>query len=901
MKNQLKKVLLFILSTIVFTTYAQNQNNQWYFGNNNALNFNSFPPSTITGSQCYTREGSASIADRTSGALLFYTDGITVWNANNAIMPNGTGLLGWSDTPSASSTSAAVIVPKPNSNTIFYIITASGDSLPSGTNGIYYSIVDMTLNGGLGDIVSGQKNILLYTSETEKLHVVPSNTGCYWLVTTAFFTSSTINKFASFNISQNGINPIAVESNFPSNAFDQVGHIKINRQFNKLAIGESSGTKISLFDFNNTTGVISNPKTWSYNFQIAGSIYGLEFSPNGNRLYTSTIQREVVQYNISLPTVNAIEASGIDVYNGSTFFHDAGAIQLGKNDKIYIRAQNAIDIINNPDALGNACNYQESFINLPSNLFGLYGLPQWIYYPTTTNTIVSSGTCVINPVDFSLQNTTNVIGVNWNFGDASSGTNNIINTTTSPFSVQHTFSGTGTFTVTAIVDYGCFTLPLTKTVTIVAGSTSIFAALISRTTCQTGASIQPLIPTTSDNGISGTWNPDTIDNSVLGATTYTFTPSAGQCASNTSFTITVNSNITPTFSFATTICAGVTPPTLPATSDNGITGTWSPATITTTGNYVFTPNNAAQCGTSKTVVVTVTSSITPTFSFATTICTGATAPTLPATSDNGITGTWNPTTITTTGNYVFTPNNAAQCGTTKTVVVTVTSSITPTFSFATTICTGATPPTLPTTSDNGITGTWSPATITTSGNYVFTPNNAAQCGSNKTVAVTVTTGNTSISATYEISSYFDDNQYITINVLPNGNYSYQLDNGAFQNSNQFENLSDGNHAVKIIDQSGCNASLNINFFTINYPKFFTPNNDGFNDYWNIKDPKKILKSNVEIYDRFGKLIKQIKSSELGWDGTYNGNELPATDYWFVITYTENGIEKQFKSHFSLKR
>ena len=96
------------------------------------------------------------------------------------------------------------------------------------------------------------------------------------------------------------------------------------------------------------------------------------------------------------------------------------------------------------------------------------------------------------------------------------------------------------------------------------------------------------------------------------------------------------------------------------------------------------------------------------------------------------------------------------------------------------------------------------------------------------------------------------------------------------------------------------GSLQTNLIqTINYNNYFTPNNDGYNDKWNIYLPES-YEGVIHIYDRYGKLLKQISPYGEGWDGTYNGNILPSTDYWFKVEY-ENNIKKEFKSHFSLKR
>jgi len=241
------------------------------------------------------------------------------------------------------------------------------------------------------------------------------------------------------------------------------------------------------------------------------------------------------------------------------------------------------------------------------------------------------------------------------------------------------------------------------------------------------------LPSTSGNGISGTWSP-AINNAAT--TTYTFTPNAGQCASTTTMTVTVNSSTVPAFTQVPAICTGGSF-TLPATSGNGISGTWSPAiNNTTTTTYTFTPN-AGQCASATTMTVTVNSSSTvPAFTQVPAICAGGSF-TLPTTSTNGISGTWSPAinnTATTT--YTFTPATN-QCATSTTMTVTVnTASITPAFTQVAAICSGGSF-TLPATSTNGISGTWSPAinnTATTT--YTFTPA-AGQCATTTTMTVTV--------------------------------------------------------------------------------------------------------------------------------------------------------------------
>ncbi len=253
----------------------------------------------------------------------------------------------------------------------------------------------------------------------------------------------------------------------------------------------------------------------------------------------------------------------------------------------------------------------------------------------------------------------------------------------------------------------------------------------------------PILPTTSNNGITGTWTPPVVSNTATN--TYNFTPNAGQCASPSSLVVTVNPANTPTFNPITPICSGDPAPILPTTSNNGITGTWSPAVVsnTTTNTYTFTPN-AGQCASSTSLVVTVNPANTPTFNPITPICSGDPAPILPTISTNGINGTWSPTTVSNTNSatYTFTPFGG-QCANQTTLNITVNTPVTPTFNPVTAICQGATPPTLPTTSTNGITGTWSPATVnnTSTTTYTFTPT-AGQCATSTTLVVNVNNNTT---------------------------------------------------------------------------------------------------------------------------------------------------------------
>jgi gliding motility-associated-like protein len=294
--------------------------------------------------------------------------------------------------------------------------------------------------------------------------------------------------------------------------------------------------------------------------------------------------------------------------------------------------------------------------------------------------------------------------------------------------------GTGTsFTTPALsttTTYYVGTCPSTfrvpVTVTVTSGTVATFAQLGPFCSGQSYT-----LPNTSSNGLTGTWSP-AINTSTT--TNYTFTPTAGQCGLPATMTVVINSAVTPAFTQVAPVCIG-TAFTLPTTSTNGITGTWSPAiNISATTTYSFTPT-AGQCANAATMTVTVNPNVTPNFVQVASICSGGSF-TLSATSTNGITGTWSPAinnNATTT--YSFTPA-AGQCANITTMTVTVNPNVLPAFTQVAPICAGGTF-TLPVSSSNGISGSWSPAinnNATTT--YTFTPA-PSQCANNTTMTVSV--------------------------------------------------------------------------------------------------------------------------------------------------------------------
>lgn len=333
------------------------------------IDFTSGGAIPITSSQMAAGEGSASISDPATGDLLFYTDGITVWNANNTVMPNGSGLMG-----GVSSTQAALIVPKPQNSNEYYIFTT--DQI-GGSLGLRFSVVNMLLDGGNGNVAD--KNVLLQTPVTEKITAVKQpGTPNYWLLAHGWNEDA----FYAYKVTPAGIEPAVVTHSgiVHTDAVIQnsYGQMKFNTCGDRIALAAGYLDKVEIFDFDVATGIVSNPQTISY----ADHVYGIEFSPNGDLLYVSTYESSgtLLQYNLTLPSISAI-ISAVQIVSTTP---DIYPLQRGPDGKIYVaKSYNQyLGVIQSPNSVGNlACNYIDNGIDLDASSMGLnagIGLPNFV-------------------------------------------------------------------------------------------------------------------------------------------------------------------------------------------------------------------------------------------------------------------------------------------------------------------------------------------------------------------------------------------------------------------------------------------------------------------------------------------------------------------------------------------
>ena len=353
--------------TFIFLTsfcFSQNQNNIWYFGNKAGLNFNTTPPSSLNDGVFSHTEGVSSVCD-VNGDLLFFTNGIYVWNTSRELMPNGSGLAGHN------SSSQILIVPKPGDCNIYYIFTTPSQSHGNST----YSVVDMRFDFGNGDV--SEKNIILSGDVTERVSATLHANGVdYWVV----FQMLESNNFFSYRFSSSGVSTTPVISSsglINTTSDDAVGCMKFSGDGKKLCTANELGIeKCQLFDFNTQTGIVSNGFTIS---DLGG--YGVEFSRNNLKLYISNyLKFKLTQYDLSSNDPITIKNSAFVLADLSgTLNENGGALQLAPDNSIYVARNNKsfIGVIKNPDVLGMGCLFINNSISLNSKIC-YAGLPNFI-------------------------------------------------------------------------------------------------------------------------------------------------------------------------------------------------------------------------------------------------------------------------------------------------------------------------------------------------------------------------------------------------------------------------------------------------------------------------------------------------------------------------------------------
>jgi hypothetical protein len=370
-------LFLFLFSLPLFSQPSTSSN--WYFGSQAGLTFNSGVPVALTNGALSTTEGVATISDF-SGNLLFYTNGVTVYDRTHAIMVNGNFLNG-----DVSSTQSSIIVPVPNSNR-YYIFTSDADAT-TGTNfGICYSEVDMNGNGGFG-VVTVNKNISLHAPSSEKLCAVRHCNGVdIWVISRDWGN----NIFRCWLVTQAGISVFAWSvSGVTVNGISQAsyGQLKASPDGSKLlacyyGFSGSGLNRVELYDFDNQSGFVTN----AMNLSTEIGAYGCEFSGNGQVIYIGTNGGNLIQWSISSGVLATIQSTRTVISAAGPFI---GSLQRGPDGKIYVaRNTTSLSVINSPNITGIACNYTNLSVNLAGRNSRM-GLPNFapLYPPISIGPI----------------------------------------------------------------------------------------------------------------------------------------------------------------------------------------------------------------------------------------------------------------------------------------------------------------------------------------------------------------------------------------------------------------------------------------------------------------------------------------------------------------------------------
>ncbi len=352
--------------------------NVWSFGKNAGIDFNSTPPVAIkTGIS--TSEGSATICDD-KGTLLFYTDGTTVWDRTHTVMPNGSDLIGkicYDNHASItnSTSQGTIIIPLPDEADQYYVFSLGAFECEAEFGKLYYSVIDMSLNNGLGDVVHDKKGILFAENLTEHMYAVNGRHCDIWLVV----VSEPDTSFRAYNINYNGlattptISPRLIDTR-DSFRKSRLGCIDISPDGRKLAIAQGS---LVLYDFDRNTGSVTNPlvlNTDSFRYR-----YGVCFSPDNSKLYVSDeavlfMPTELLQFDLSAGDTTAIIKSKTRVGGAAHATH----IRRAPDDKLYISGlPTVLGIINEPNLAGENCAFTPRGLRLVPETGANLGLPNY--------------------------------------------------------------------------------------------------------------------------------------------------------------------------------------------------------------------------------------------------------------------------------------------------------------------------------------------------------------------------------------------------------------------------------------------------------------------------------------------------------------------------------------------
>jgi gliding motility-associated-like protein len=888
-----KKIIFHLLLLLVrLNIYSQRETDHWYFGYNAALKFDYYNvPVALQDSDISAKFGSSTISNK-EGDLLFYTSGSFVYNKQHLKMENGELLASDNEVLQTS-----IVIPKPNNNSIYYLITLKNSNTPPRfgpliPSGLYYSVIDITLNGGLGEVI--QKNIPLTSLVSEKITAVHAKDGkSIWVISfgKSNSVSSRFSALYAFKIDEDGVDKTPVISELSDAILENTGAIKASPNGKFLLL--SNFTNAILTDFDNETGKISTSSfvriTHGEGMASIGSrpnVYGAEFSQDSEYIYLETIDKGeniIFQFNTN------------DISNRKEVFISSNPknyMQLAKDGKIYLSTAvsetiggSYLSTITPPkNKKDTLASFKNNSIFLDNKKVGL-GLPNFIQSYFRTRIISESG-CVGNYTIFEVDTYATITAASWNFGDGNSSTD---------INPRHIYNLPGLYTATCKITINNREIFVSREI-------EVF------TVDDFTISNQNIIQCDIDNDGTDFFNLTDIIQYIN-----------------------KQSLITKTGFYTTFLKA-----------QNDIDEITNPKNYESSGRkeifiriynlngcYViksfFIESVFVQLGAIKSIYACPISNNNAT------ITKGAFNLNLKRTEiinnlnlANNIRLRFYPDSHNAQVNQNELDNNFISetttiwvradtplgCGGIESFKVIVNSDIYINLQDSYTICFNPNlkPPVIVSagaTNDSfewknsldNIISTEKDFTLNTIGEFsltVYKSENGLLCSNSKTFRVI----NPDKPIFSQISVNTDDetNNIVDIFIDGNSNYEFSLDNLNFfgnATSYTFTKVEPGLRTVNVRDVNTCEQSIQTNVSVIGFKKFFTPNGDGDNDFWNINGlDKAFFKSiSVHIFNRYGKIIGVINDfNSQGWDGTFNGKLAAPNNYWF----TANIIDKDDK-------
>lgn len=894
--NHLKYFILFFV-VVSINVFSQNEANNWYFGDNAGVSFNDGLVTTLSNGSMSTPAGCASISNN-NGDLLFYTNGQTVWNKNHVIMDNGTNLPG-----DPNNIQSSIIVPKPSDPNTYYIFStrAVNGISPLYSVGFYLSEVHFTAQNPLGIVVSKSQRIMtLPISGVTGIHYADANT--IKVITFGPEKSNEPNNtFYIFDVTDTGVNrtPTAIKQD---KVLQSVGTIKTSPNGKKIAIGDYSGNYIYLFDFDVTTNTTTYSSIINPNDLFTPRYpYGIEFSPDSNILYFTAATGNNVSSLFKYLLNNTDDITNDRIFLAGSASFNYGSLQLATNGKIYaatfvpgnpINTVASLSVLNNPnDEEGNS-GYEQLSLNLSPNA-SFKGLPNFIT-SFLRNRIITENTCYIWPFSFKTDTYANLDSILWEFGDGN---------TSTEFEPTHTYSASGTYMVKATITFNNQTNTIFKEVE------AYELPIINPN--------EVLLECDTDNDGNVLVNLKNIETKVLNPNRdfdFFFFHTEADALNDTnpipnpeSYTATLTNTpreelfvkiVTPfgcyTISnfFIEAIyieLENIAPMFTCEFSDSRLDNDEGRFDLTYKIEEIKTQFNLAATSTVK---------------FYRSL----------ADAQTRTNPLWVIYDTKTSPLWVRAETENNECAGIGSFNLIVNPSIELNIDKTYTIC-----PLQPKVTLNGgssndfwewqnedgvIISTNQTIDITQAGNYSVTAYkevNNLMCSITKKFTIVEP-----VSVTFK--DVVSGDYQIQISVTGNSTYTFSIDGITYEGEGKnytFYNVSPGIYNVYVKDLNNCELPISTETAFIGFPKYFSPNGDGFNDIWKIEGISEnfYLSADIYIFDRYGKALHYMDliTNQNGWNGTFNGQLLSASDYWFNATLTDSDNNTFVKTgHFSLK-